>query len=221
MDFRHLRDQSARAPVGWYRRLPRLIAFSLRIMCLVVTTVGAAAMLIIWPLSLGRSDVWALHPTRVGDGWTDYRVLTVQTGRGRVMAAASIQRTFQTKPPSWLIRDYPPGRWNLTHKVFAVQSADEIGWSDTAPRRLGFRYQPIFSQSRDATGQVSVERRGLRLASPAWALLVIFAAYPLAILCSALRRRQRRRRCLCVSCGYDLRASPGRCPECGRAATNR
>ena len=51
---------------------------------------------------------------------------------------------------------------------------------------------------------------------PQWLVVVVSGALPVA----RLRRRSRKRRgshAVCPACGYDLRASPGRCPECGTA----
>jgi hypothetical protein len=53
---------------------------------------------------------------------------------------------------------------------------------------------------------------------------LMFAALPVTWFVLARRRRvlARRRACgQCVRCGYDLRATPGRCPECGTPATMR
>lgn len=53
---------------------------------------------------------------------------------------------------------------------------------------------------------------------PHWALAVIFGLLSTAGLIPILRRSYRRRHGLCPNCGYDLRGSPDRCPECGSAS---
>jgi hypothetical protein len=43
------------------------------------------------------------------------------------------------------------------------------------------------------------------------------ALMPLLFIARLWRRADRRAAGLCTACGYDLRDSPDRCPECGRA----
>lgn len=51
---------------------------------------------------------------------------------------------------------------------------------------------------------------------PLWFVMSVFGAYPtLAFIRGPLRRHRRRKRGLCLTCGYDLRGTPERCPECG------
>jgi hypothetical protein len=50
---------------------------------------------------------------------------------------------------------------------------------------------------------------------PHWFTAVVFAILPTTRLISYIRRRRRVRAGHCATCGYDLRATPERCPECG------
>jgi hypothetical protein len=54
---------------------------------------------------------------------------------------------------------------------------------------------------------------------PHYAVVVAAGILPVARLLRLRRRRRTDLRGLCPSCGYDLRATPDRCPECGTTHT--
>jgi hypothetical protein len=56
---------------------------------------------------------------------------------------------------------------------------------------------------------------------PLWFCSAIFSILPLIQYPRLLRRLLRKRRGLCLHCGYDLRASANKCPECGRLNLRR
>lgn len=72
-------------------------------------------------------------------------------------------------------------------------------------RALGFEYQPLWRDWRISTRGADV---------PFWFLAIVFAIVPLHWARRAWRVR-RLRAGLCPVCGYDMRATPDRCPECG------
>lgn len=57
---------------------------------------------------------------------------------------------------------------------------------------------------------------------PIWPVLALAALWPTGVaavaIVQAIHRRRQMRKGLCHVCGYDLRATPTRCPECGTEA---
>jgi hypothetical protein len=90
-----------------------------------------------------------------------------------------------------------------------------LGWQPSAPyrpawagqtNRYGFRY----TRWSDGSGEVGVPSRPV-------AGVFVTVAVCAGWLAAALSRRAKSSG-HCVRCGYDLRATPDRCPECGMAA---
>jgi hypothetical protein len=50
---------------------------------------------------------------------------------------------------------------------------------------------------------------------PYWLILLVSGIYPAVRIRALSLRRRRERLGLCLTCGYDLRESANRCPECG------
>ena len=89
------------------------------------------------------------------------------------------------------------------------------GWSYTIPRLWK-------SRAFDGWETDWVPKLGfnpLRFVLPLWIPLLVFATLSSYLLRPIHRRRKRRKLGLCVKCGYDLRASKDRCPECGTVST--
>ena len=85
-----------------------------------------------------------------------------------------------------------------------------LGWGE-------FRYYDVeYHVPADELGYEVMILIGPTPEAPAWPLVLMFACYPtLAFIRGPLRRWRRRRRGLCIKCGYNLeRNVSGVCPEC-------
>jgi hypothetical protein len=93
------------------------------------------------------------------------------------------------------------------------------GWKGTPPARGQLLNVPGVQAHRTVvtlTGQAAGDV--ITSVRVRWWAVVIVNALPLLLASMLIRRIRLRNRVAagrCTSCGYDLRASPGRCPECG------
>ena len=88
--------------------------------------------------------------------------------------------------------------------------------------RLGFIYQTYTrSQLVFTFPSATMTSRHRLIVIPWWAPTLLFAIAPAFWLAHYRRHRRRTRAGLCPKCGYDLRASSERCPECGTAIDAR
>jgi hypothetical protein len=99
-----------------------------------------------------------------------------------------------------LMRDSGEMRWHVSHEPGATIRGVS----------LGFHYYQAGRRLPDGSPWSSFE-----FSVPWWPLIALSMVLPGWWF---VRRRQQRRMArlgLCPNCGYDLRATPGRCPECG------
>jgi hypothetical protein len=149
----------------------------------------------------GRSVRVKLLPHVVWVEWTDrpYYNPGVRVEPQRYGNPAQFGNPF-------LLRRTPPPVIDTSMKAWLPRNPQQVG-SETY-FLLGFGYRPPWFQRGKPCTFTSV---GIPLWFPAVALSVLPARW----LRRVWRSRRGQARGLCPVCGYDLRATPSRCPECG------
>jgi hypothetical protein len=106
---------------------------------------------------------------------------------------------------------YPPEP-GFSASFWPFKRESDYGELGHAPRFLGFG---VYRWHRESPGSLQDTRE---IDLPYWFLAFVFggfAALQFGAVFLEYRRRRRQRTSLCTACGYDLRATPERCPECG------
>ena len=176
------------------RRLTSLLTVWSLLLC------AAAAAL--WVRSYWRPDHLARNP--VDPERRQYRQDKVQSYAGRVCLQFLL---FTNSADVFELRKWAQSA--ALHQAWRHDAKVLFGVPDASGRERNWPYLLIYG-GEPVSGFIAVV--------PYWLVVALTGVLPAKAAATAVTSRRRRRRALagqCVACGYDLRATPGRCPECG------
>jgi hypothetical protein len=160
----------------------------------VVAAALALAAAVAWGASYWRTD-------HVAYGYLGGRI-SADNPRGWLLvwwfdAGGQVNDDVRTVPPGWVRTTRGP--FDLKNTI-----APPVSW-----------WRPVATDwDRKLRGWDPTTRHRLFMVR-CWLLMLAFGVLPAVQVRRWWRRRRRFADGCCPSCGYDLRATPGRCPECG------
>lgn len=179
------------------------------------TAVGCAGM---WLRSHQMTEVWAIFRSQECAGERTFSIISIRSGDGEL--SFSMHLRSGVGHPS--VQNHASSRGLITyrhsrtmHSATSQPSVRRYSFGDRLP--LGATIPT--AQLVDATWfppatAPQLTARHVCGEVKYWQLTCCTAFVYAAAFFLALARR--RRRGLCENCGYDLRATPMRCPECGK-----
>lgn len=163
------------------------------------------ATLVLWVRSYYRYDTW--YWTVESPIEVPARLISLARGRAMVTEFAD-QRGSWPGAPDWT----PVGSHESANSATGDMSLFGLAESKPAQQWCGFAW--IGDMTLAIHGTIRIRF----LIVPLWFPAALFGMTPALWIIRAARRRRGGKpgsTGLCSRCGYDLRASPDRCPECG------
>ena len=179
------------------------------------TILSAASLLLcvatcaLWVRSLGRVETLRRLAIGPESSIREDRVISgqgrIEWWRWRANGLADLPLSETVGPQPWTYLDETPTRSDWKWRLHRGKTLGGEAWEG-----LGFR---AVTSHNDPP---SVRPRSYQSVSvPYYILTLLTLVLPACRLRQFRRDRWRRRPGLCPACGYDLRATPDRCPECG------
>jgi hypothetical protein len=158
-----------------------------------------------------RTISWAGYGP--GARYTTESVVAVSVDRSRIGLLFSRRSGSAGDEDLLFRRDVRRERFSVSPGLPSYM-LDPAQFADWSWKGFGYQIGPPGKSARDP----GVRAWAAWVIAPSWlcsAATLVLPVHWASRLIRAARARARVRNALCPRCGYDLRATPGRCPECG------
>ena len=168
---------------------------------------------IVWVRSRSYDDFLKVHFGRSPrvDEHTSYTCdIRAYLGMLRIqLRRDAFERAFLQNQSEEALRDFR-GNWPA--------GFDAYRWSDVVAKAPATLEHGFAAEHQDYKFWGINREETWMVAFPLWLPLAIFLILPAWWVIRLIRSLRRQQTGHCVVCGYDLRATPDRCPECGNVA---